>query len=266
MKLTWLSDLHLDRVPEGKRKVFYGQLRKEDFDAVLITGDISDARHLAAHLRELARACGSRKVHFVLGNHDFFGSSLDEVDRAVAAVCRDEGNLRHLGQGEVVRLSETTALIGHRGWADGRAGWGSNSKLRNPDQFAIEDLRNLSKKAFFEKMAELGRASARYFREVLPYSMTCYEHVIVATHVPPFKGAAYYDGKPCGRHHLPHYTNISAGAAIKAIAGSFRRSRVTVLCGHTHSSAALEVTENVNVQTVHARPGNPAIQSTFDLN
>ncbi|MEI6493715.1 MAG: hypothetical protein WCO94_14295 [Verrucomicrobiota bacterium] len=84
--------------------------------------------------------------------------------------------------------------------------------------------------------------------------------------MPPFTGAAFYNGKPCGGHHLPDYTNISAGGAIKAIAGSFRRSQVTVLCGHTHSRASLVATENVKVQTVQARPGKPTIQSTFDLN
>jgi len=266
MKLAWFTDLHLDRADEERRATFYGRLRWEGFDSAVITGDISNARQLSHHLRELAQACGSRKkIYFVLGNHDFYGSSFDEVDRAVSAVCREHGNLFHLGQDKIERLSENTALIGHRGWADGRAGWGSNSNLRNPDQFAIEDLRCCSKKALFGKMEELGRASGNYFREVLPYTLTCYQHVLVATHVPPFTQAAFFDGKPCGRHHLPHYTNRSAGCAITGISGHFPKSRITVLCGHTHSAAEAVVGGKVRVLAGQARPGHPRVQKVLEI-
>ena len=69
MKLMWLTDLLLDEVDEKRRFEFYSRLRNEDCDAVVITGDISNASQLPGHLRELGQMFGTRPVYFVLGNH-----------------------------------------------------------------------------------------------------------------------------------------------------------------------------------------------------
>ena len=265
MKLLWATDLHLDRADDKNRKVFFNMLAKTNADAVVVTGDISDARLLPVHLRELGRALEPRPVYFVLGNHDFFGSGFDDVDRAVSAVCQEQANLRHLGHGEIIPLVNGSALVGHRGWADGRAGGGARSVIHSPDHDLIGDFRGLSKRAVFGKMEELGRASGQYIREVLPYALRCYEQVWMATHVPPFTWAANYNGKPCGGHHLPHYSNLSAGCAIKGISKHFPKSRLTVLCGHTHSPARVRISEQVQVLAGEARPGHPQVQRVFAM-
>ena len=265
MKLIWLTDLHLDRASEEKQREFFFRLRQENADAVVITGDISNASQLPGHLRELGQMFGTRPVYFVLGNHDFFGSSFADVDHAVADVCKEQKNLRHLGQGEIIPLADGSALVGHRGWADGRAGWGNRSVVCNPDHASIADLCDLSKRAVFERMKELGKASGQYFRDVLPYALRCFERLWVATHVPPFTQAAFYNGQLCGRHHQPHYTNWSAGCAIQGIAKHFPKNRMTVLCGHTHSQARVRISEQVQVLAGEARPGWPRAQKVFEV-
>ncbi len=266
MKVMWLTDLHLDSARDEHCRAFFRRLRNADFDAAVITGDISTSEKLPGHLLELGRACAPRPVYFVLGNHDFIGSSFADVDRAVARVCAGQNNLRHLGYGEIVPLGGDVALIGCRGWPDGRAGWGSRSVVKSPDCEGIADFRGLSKPAVFERMEDLGKASGRYFRETLPYALQCYRHVWIATHVPPFTQAAFYDGKPCGRHHLPHFTNWSAGSAIQGIARSYPKNRITVLCGHTHSGAVVDIAEGLEVRAGSARPGWPMAQQSFQLN
>ena len=265
MKLMWLTDLHLDWVEEKNRKAFYNTMAKASADAVVITGDISDAAHLPGHLRELGQTFETRPVYFVLGNHDFYGSCFSDVDHAVADVCKEQKNLRHLGQGEIIPLAGGSALVGHRGWADARAGWGRRSVVPNPDHKKIEDLCGLPEQDVFDKLAELGKESANYFRDVLPYALQCYEHVWVATHVPPFKWAAFYDGKPCARTHLPHYVNMSAGGAIGGISKRFPESRLSVLCGHTHSMAKVMISEKVQVFAGEAKPGWPRVQMVFEV-
>jgi Icc-related predicted phosphoesterase len=265
MKVMWLTDLHLDRADDKNRKAFYERLRGQSADAVAITGDISDARLLPVHLRKLGEACAPRPVYFVLGNHDFFGSCFFDVEQVVSSVCKEQENLRHLGHGEIVPLGNGAALVGHRGWADGRAGWGARSVIHSPDHDLIGDFRALSKRAVFGRMEELGKASGQYFREVLPYALRCYEQVWMATHVPPFTWAAHYNGKPCGGHHLPHYSNLSAGCAINGICKYFPKSRLTVLCGHTHSPARVRISEQVQVFAGKARPGHPQVQSVFEV-
>jgi len=265
MKLLWLTDLHLDRVEDKPRMEFYKRLRSEQFDAAVITGDISTAQFLQGHLRELGQVCAPKPVYFVLGNHDFYGSSFDAVDRAVADVCKEQMNLRHLGQGEIIPLVDGEALVGHRGWADGRAGWGESTFVRNRDRRWISDFRGLSKNAMFGRMADIGRESARHFREVLPYALQCHRSVWVATHVPPFASAAIYRGKPCDRGRQPHFVNFAAGGVLAGIARQHPRSRLTVLCGHTHSRAQVTVSEQVRVIAGEARKGWPQMQRIFGV-
>ena len=266
MKLLWLTDLHLDRTDEKRRESFFRMLRGKSADAVVITGDISDARLLPGHLRELGQVCSPRPVYFVLGNHDFYGSSFDDVDQSVVSVCKEQANLRHLGQGEIIRLGSHDALIGHRGWADGRAGWGMRSFTSNPDYNSIRDFRGRSRSSSFGLMEKLGRTSGNYFREVLPYALSCYSRVWLATHVPPFTWAAFYDGKPCDWQRQPFFSNISAGGVIRAIARNYHGRHLTVLCGHTHSPAAVKVGGNIEVFAGGVSPGAPDIQRIFSLN
>ena len=265
MKLLWLTDTHLDHVDSASRQAFYEKLRGENFAAAVVTGDISISRLLAAHLGEIAQACAPRKVYFLLGNHDFYGSSFEEVDRITAACCAKHSNLQHLGQGEVVRLGPASALVGHRGWADGRAYGGRRTSQRFPDQDGIRDLRYRSTYPAFQKMERLGRESGAYFRRVLPYALASFRHVLVATHVPPFAWAVRFNGRPCESSHLPHYVNASAGAVIMRVGGHFPRTKITVLCGHAHHGNTVRLSDNLEVHVGQARKGTPEIQSVFEF-
>jgi predicted phosphohydrolase len=251
--MLWLTDLHLDRATQGQRTRLFRQMRDEEADAAVITGDISDAENLTRDLGDLGRVLAGKPVYFLLGNHDFYGSSFAEVDGAVAEMLAQQSNLHHLGHGEVVPLSADKALIGHRGWPDGRAGVGHRSGVISQDREMIGDLRYLSHHATFDLMRELGRVSASYFRDLLPYALQCYSHVLVATHAPVLEQAALYNGKRCGGDFLPHFVNTSAGGVLVGIARHHPRSRVTVLCGHTHSAA--RVRGGANLEVLVGAPG-----------
>jgi hypothetical protein len=204
-------------------------------------------------------------VSFVWGHHDFYGSTFAQVDSCVAGVCRSYANLRHLGAGEIIRLDSDTALIGHRGWGDGRMGWGVRTLARNPDFAAIGDFQGLDRKAAFKLIGRLGSQSALYLRGVLPYALTCYQHVIVSTHVPPMTHAALFDEKPCDWLRQPFYCNIAMGAFLQAISRAFAKKSITVLCGHTHSPACLQATPNLKIRVGGAKPGFPSSQGLFEV-
>jgi len=269
MKLLWMTDLHLERASNGMRIDFLKRLSNEAFDSAVLTGDISNAERLPEDLTDLGRACFPRKLYFTLGNHDFFGSSFAAVDASVEAVCQRQKNLHHLGSarsGEVIQLSYDTALVGHRGWADMRAGYSYDTAVSCHDAAWIDDLRICSSRyAIFRKMETLGRNSAAYFRRVLPRALSPYRHVFLATHVPPVTQVARYDGKGCGYHHQPYFCNVSAGGAIIGIARMFPSRRLSVLCGHTHSAASIQLTENLAVHVGNGKPGRPEFSGSFDL-
>jgi len=263
--VLWLTDLHLDRSSDTRKIGFYEEIRASTASVIVITGDISVARHLPLHLAELAAAASPRKVFFTLGNHDFFGSSIAKVEGVVAGVCRSQVNLQHLGHGEIIRLNSDTALVGHRGWGDGRMGWGARTFARNPDFAAIADFRGLSRGESFALLRKLGQESATYLRSVLPYALSCFEHVVVATHVPTFTQAAFYRRKPCDNLRQPFYSNLSAGGVILRIAQRFPKSKVTVLAGHTHCAAQFQALPNLALRVGGARPGFPGAQGLFEV-
>lgn len=263
--LLWLSDIHLDLASDDRKSRFLDKLAALPYECVLITGDISNGRCLTGHLREIAEACAQRSVYFCLGNHDYYGSTFQAVARETELVCGRHANLHFLGKGEIIPLGRDTALIGHGGWADGRAGWGKRTLVTSRDHHSIEDFTSLSKDELFDRMRQLGEESAAYFRRVLPAALT-FRHVIVATHVPPFCQAALYDGKTCGWTHSPHYSNLSAGGAILGIARNHPQRQITVLCGHTHSPARVQVLDHLEVRVGGAQRGAPAIQGMFEFN
>ena len=83
-----MSDLHLERVSDQDKERFLERLSKANYDAALITGDISTSNYITRHLREISEVCGDRKIYYLLGNHDYFHDSIRQVDRAVTDLSR----------------------------------------------------------------------------------------------------------------------------------------------------------------------------------
>lgn len=264
-RVLWLSDLHIDRATGKQQSLLADKLAALAYDAAVITGDSSSAPHLVRHLRMLAAAVAPRRLLFVLGNHDYHNGSFLEVREAVARICQTTPNLTHLGMGDVVALNANTALIGHDGWADARAGWGSRTIINNRDHHSIEDFRNLTKEELFSRMESLGRESAAAFRATLPRALKRFQHVVVATHVPPFPSAAHFSGKICDATFQPHFSNLSAGLALIGITKRFPRRFVTVLAGHTHSPVHARILPNLEIRVAGAQTGKPAIQDILDF-
>jgi predicted phosphohydrolase len=258
-----MTDLHLDKAAEVTRNEFYHRLANTQCERFVITGDISNAAQLPTQLRDLALVCAPRPVAFVLGNHDFYGSSIGEVENRVAQVCLAHPNLLNLAGGEIMPIDSETVLVGHHGWADGQAGFGNRSWAHQPDHDLIEDFKNCSKAAQFALMEKLGRESARHLRDVLPEALSHYKRTVVATHVPPFRQAVRFDNAACDATRLPHFVNLATGNVIAGIAKQFPKKSITVLCGHTHSRARVKITSNVQAFVGAARSGKPIVEAIF---
>ncbi len=257
----WLSDLHLDQADRAGISSLLDKISGINYSSLIVTGDISQASQLSRHLRMLAAACAPRPMHFVLGNHDYFGSGFDEVDHAVADLCDSTKNLFHLGGREIISLDNDVALIGVRGWADARAGYGKRTVIDSPDRLRIDDFMHLGAEAMLDRMRALGSESAALIRQTLPWALSRHRHVVIATHVPPFPELVRFNGHGCGKARLPHFTNLSIGLAIRGITRSFPTRRVTVLCGHTHSPARMMVLPNLEVRVAGAQTARPGLQN-----
>lgn len=264
-KILWLTDLHLDRASDVDQQRLFDGLAGIDYDAAVITGDISSASQLREHLLRIAHACLPRPVYFVPGNHDYYGSGIAAVDHEVSMFCQEADNLHHMDGSQVIDLGGGLGLIGHRGWADARAGEGAFTRIQNPDRNHIEEFAGLESDDVMRTMRHLGAESARRMRRTLPIALSRYRHVVILTHVPPLPDVVMYDSNPCAPDRIPHFSNLSMGLAIRGIARAFPRRKVTVLCGHSHSACVCDILPNLTMRAGEARTGKPQWQDVLEF-
>ncbi len=261
MRLAWLTDIHLDFLDLPRRTRLHQEIRAAAPDGVVITGDIATAPTLPDRLGELADALPC-PVWFVLGNHDFYRGSIASV-RRWAATPRE--SLTWLPTAGVVRLGPDTALIGHDGWGDARLGDFARTRVMLNDFLLIEDLAGMPKPTLGPKLAALGDEAAAHLADTAREALTWARHVIVAIHVPPFREACWHEGAISDDSWLPFFTCAAAGDALRAAMTAHPDARMTVLCGHTHSSGTADILPNLRVLTGAARYGAPAVQQVLEL-
>lgn len=264
MRLAWLTDVHLNFVSGERLRGLAEEVAATGAEAAVITGDIGEADDVEELLEAFAAALG-RPVHFVLGNHDFYGSSVAEVRAAMEWRTRAGGLLSWLPAAGVVPLTARAALVGHDGWGDARAGDWEHSRVELADFHAIADLAGLSRAARIERLRELGDEAAAYLRARTAEALARFDHVVVATHVPPFEDACWHEGRRSEPAWLPYFTCVAAGEALRAALEPYPGKRVTVLCGHTHGEGSCEPAAGMVVHTGGAEYRYPALQRVLEL-
>ena len=76
MRATWLTDIHLNFLRPLALKAFYDQVAAEEPQVLLVTGDIGESDSVVRFVSELGRLA---PIYFVLGNHDYYRSSIAAV-------------------------------------------------------------------------------------------------------------------------------------------------------------------------------------------
>ncbi len=267
MELLWTTDPHLDHVRHAGAAFEFGKaLRQENprAAALLVTGDIAEAQSITHVLRDLARGFES-PVYFILGNHDFYMGSFESVTKHVAATSARTENLHWLRSAEV-RLSTDLALAGCDGWYDARYG-DRLTDLQLTDFRCIaelfeaqDDSRNALLAACANRAdAESSILGAQLDRLLQQESKPTVRHVVVATHVPPFQDAAWYEGKPANDYWAPFFSSKVLGDQLRANARKNPAIQYHVFCGHTHSPGVYQAEDNLTVYTGAARYGAPEL-------
>jgi Icc protein len=263
--LAWASDIHLDHAGPAAVRSFLASLAEAAPDAVLLGGDISVGSELVTDLERIAEAV-RRPVHFVLGNHDYWGWSVDEARAAAAAVSRP--GLDWLPASGCLEIAEGVGLVGHGGWGDATHGDLLASDVILNDYVYIHDLERTivhdgddwyleDQHDLVAELQRLGRQAADALEPALHTAASLYTQVVVLTHVPPFPEAALRDGGPLDEAWLHGYVCGAVGEALVRTARSRRGTTFTVLCGHTHGAAAVEILPNLVVHNSEACYGKP---------
>lgn len=266
MKLAWLTDIHLNFLRDAALDAFLVMLADTEADAFVITGDIGEADDVARHLNAIDTAA-RRPVYFVLGNHDFYRGSIAMVRETVQQLCAVCPDLHWLPDAGVVPLSAEACLIGHDGWGDGRLGDYFGTDVLLNDFGLIGEFGGFeeAKDERLARMLALGDEAAAHLRSVLPDALSRFRHVIVATHVPPFRESCWHEGQVSNDDWLPFFTCKAVGDVLAEAMTAAAERRMTVLCGHTHCGGEVAVLPNLRVLTGGARYGNPAVQRVLEV-
>jgi hypothetical protein len=100
---------------------------------------------------------------------------------------------------------------------------------------------------------------------VLSSATSQYPKVIVATHIPPFREAAWYQGRSSADDYLPFFSCKAVGDVLVDVAQSHPKCLILVLCGHTHGGGEIQVLENLRVVTGAAEYGKPRIEAILPI-
>jgi predicted phosphohydrolase len=263
-RIVWLTDLHLNFIPRDEVVQFLLQVSKQHADAVLITGDIAESSDVCEYLVQMAQVWEC-PIYFVLGNHDYYFSSIVAVREAVRALSLQQTNLHYLTEQGVVRLSAEVGLLGHDGWADARYGDYLRSYVMMHDYRLIEDLAGLDTLARWRVLQQLGDSAAQAIRPRLLAALKRYDQVYLITHVPPLLEACWHQGQISDDQWSPHFTCKAMGDMMLQIMREHPHKHLTVLCGHTHGSGLARPLDNLVIHTGGAEYGRPEMVQTIEL-
>ncbi len=257
-RLAWATDVHLNFLREPQIKAFCEAIARRAPDCVLLTGDLAESTDLTIQLATLEGHL-KRPIYFVLGNHDFYRSSIANVRRRVEAQVGASRWLSWMNVAGVVELSSETALVGHDAWADGRNGDYFGSPIAFADWVLIEELAGLDQTARWHKLGALGDEAAAHFERVLPEAFACFRRVVLLTHIPPFGEACRYQGRVTKDTWLPHLSCRAVGDVLLRVMSERPDRELLVLAGHTHQPADVRILPNLQVRVGQATYGAPEV-------
>lgn len=255
-QIAWATDIHLDRLSERDYLEYKDYLRELNPDGLIISGDIAEGEFVCKSLKDFNDSFDF-PIYFVLGNHDFYFSSFAQVEKEVGSLVKVTKNLNWLTKMGLVRLNDSTALIGVEGWGDARHGKLNLSEGTTRDVMSIAEYKGLTREGIAELLISMGDKYAEILRPVLHEAVKSYQNIIFVTHVPPFVEVCYgRDLRICGDHKLPFYTCKAIGDMLLEVMSANPSCQMTVLCGHTHEKADAKILENLRVRVKESGYGS----------
>ncbi len=264
MKLGWLTDIHLNFLSEEGIQLFLTNFVSPSIDGWLISGDIGEATNVVPFLERIASAT-EKPVYFVLGNHDFYRGSILQTVSDVKELTNRKPELVWLTKADVQVLAPGLALVGDDGWGDGRLGRPYETPVRLNDFVLIEELSGLSREKLVMKLNRLGDESAARLTPKLLAAAKNNDQVIVVTHVPPFGGSAWHEGRPSDDDWAPWFSCKAIGDTLLDCAITNPTVDFLVVCGHTHGEGEYSPRSNLKVMTGAAEYGKPRISEVLEF-
>jgi hypothetical protein len=264
LRIAWATDIHLNFVSRDIAAAFCRSLLATGADHFLLGGDIAEAPSVEAWLQFLESEL-RKPISFVLGNHDYYLGSIQELRARMPVFQRFSDNLQWLPGAGIVPLSDRSCLIGHDAWGDARLGNVHGTPLKLNDFVHIRELAGLPPTQFVAMLRSLGQEAADHFDRLLPLALSRYRHVVVLTHVPPFRDCCRSGKSLSADDWAPYFCCKVVGDVLHRWMAAYPERRMMVLSGHTHLDVRVEVLPNLRVRTGAANYGAPRLQGIYDI-
>ena len=264
MRTVWITDIHLDFLRRRRREAFFSTIMSHNPNAVFLTGDISVASSLLGHLRAMSEAL-NRPVYFVWGNRDLYYESIANVRAADRALRHAHPLLTYLPDAGVVPLTASTALVGYDWWGDKRYRIYPSSTVKLNGHGLIKELTKLTPSRLQQHQLHLGDEAAIYLRETLSLAFDRCSHVILLTHVPPFRQSWRYQDQGSNDEWLPFFGSPAVGDVLRELMQSRPHHHLTVCCGHIHNSGTAQILPNLEVITGAAENQTPQVNAVIEV-
>ena len=172
--------------------------------------------------------------------------------------------LHYLTDCEPIDLGNRTWLVGDDGWGDATEGDYDNTPVRLNDFARIEDFYLHHPDRWKSLLNEQGAFSASRLRTKLNQLPADARHIIVATHVPPFCEACWYEGRTTDENWAPFFVCGQVGTVLSEFSRAHGNQQLTVLCGHTHHDGVAKIADNLTVYTGAATYGRPGVEGVLE--
>jgi len=264
MRIVWTTDPHLNHVPVHAWERWIDAVGRRRPDRLVITGDISEGDDVVFQLRRIAESL-TVPIHFVLGNHDFYQSSIGATRRQVIELCRESARLHYLTDLAPLELAAGVFLVGEDGWGDAKCGDYEHTPVRLNDFQRIDDFRGADTAQRKQMLVRQGQASAQRLQRKLTELPPSASDVLVATHVPPFRDACWYQGRTTDDLWAPFFVCGAVGDVLLEFSRERPGCRCHVVCGHTHHPGVARLAENLVVYTGGAEYGAPDVGGVVQI-
>ncbi len=261
--IAWGTDLHFDVAPEDIYQGFIDSLIDSKADLLLISGDISEKLDFRTRLQNIYRRF-QKPIYFVLGNHDFYHSSVIKGRKAAHELMQQNSGIHYLTKGDCFEIASNVGVIGHDGWGDGRCGDFLESKLVIKDYQHIEELQNLELLERLAKVNAWGELASEEVLSKLTKALKKYQKVILVTHYPPFREACQDEDERDGDAFFPHAVCQAMGDILWHTMQKHPDRELMVLCGHAHAQSDVNILPNLRIVTGKATLGKPTFQMIND--
>jgi 3',5'-cyclic-AMP phosphodiesterase len=258
-KLAWMTDLHLDATHNPLiLKSLLADLAELNLDGILIGGDTCNGTKALDYILHFRKTL-KKKIYFVLGNHEFYHSSIAHLRHLASLTANHNADVHYLSKEGLFELNSSTVLIGHDGWSDARAGNFIASTVSLHDYHLIEELKDLPKAKLKVKLHRLGSEATLNLEKKLEAALPRYSNILILTHTPPFQAATIYDKHISDDNWAPHFICKAMGDMLMQKMKEHPEKNLVVLCGHAHSFADINVLPNLRVIVGESILGAPRI-------